>query len=79
MNIVCIFQYHYKGRRVRGLQRTLATFVANKQLNGSNYCRGVCKRLKDLYDLVTFAENYWLRNNHRHKVKSISHLFLPQN
>ena len=79
MNIVCTFPYHYKGRRVRGLQRTFATFVANKQSNGSNYCLGVCKRLKDLNDLAIFTENYGLRNNHRHKVKSISLLFLPQN
>ena len=78
MNIVCTFPYHYKGRGVRGLQRTLATFVANKQSNGSNLLSW-CKRLKYLNDLATFAENYGLRNNHRHEVKSISHLFLPQN
>ena len=78
MNIVCTFPYHYKGRRVRGLQRTLATFVANKQSNGSKFLSW-SRRLKDLIDLATFAENYGLRNNHRHELESISHVFLPQN
>ena len=36
-----LFPYHYKGRRVRGLQRTLVTIVANKQSNGSNCCLSV--------------------------------------